>query len=47
MLEVKTKPQMRTLKKEKVICYLLNGKRDYEKERRIAQLLFDVLKSVE
>ena len=47
MLEVKTKPQMRTVKKEKVICYMLNGKRDFEKERRVAQLLDDVLRIVE
>ena len=47
MLEVKTKPQMRTVKKDKVICYLLNGKRDLEKEKKISALLYDVLKSVE
>ena len=46
-MEVKTKPQMRTVKKEKVICYMLNGKRDYEKERRVAQLLNDVLRTIE
>ena len=47
MMEVKTRPQMRTIKKEKVICYMLNGKRDYEKEKRVAQLLDDVLKTIE
>ena len=33
MLAVKTLPKMKTVKKEKVICYLLNGKRDYAKEK--------------
>ena len=47
MLEVKTKSQMRTIRKDKVICYLLNGKRDYEKEKRISKLLYDVLKTFE
>jgi len=47
MMLVTTKPQVRTIKKDKVICYLLNGKRDYEKEKKIQELLNDVLKSIE
>jgi len=47
MLVVNTKPAMRTIKKDKVICYLLNGKRDYEKEKKIEQLLNDVLRTIE
>ncbi len=47
MLAVKTMPKMKTVKKEKVICYLLNGKRDYAKEKKIEKLLSDVLKMIE
>ena len=47
MLAVNTKPSMRSVKKDKVICYLLNGKRDYEKEKKIEKLLNDVLRSIE
>ncbi len=47
MLAVKTKPMMRTIKKDKIICYLLNGKRDYEKEKKFEKLLNDVLKMIE
>lgn len=47
MLAVNTKPSMRTVKKDKVICYLLNGKRDYAKEKKIEQLLNDVLRTIE
>ena len=44
MLDVKTLPHVSTIKKDKVFCYLLNGKRDFEKEKKIAKLLEDVLK---
>ncbi|MCR4881092.1 MAG: hypothetical protein K6A44_03975 [bacterium] len=47
LLEVKTKAPMRSIKKDKVICFMLNGKRDFEKERQIQKLLSDVLKSIE
>ena len=47
MMLIKTRPQIRTIKKDKVICYMLNGKRDYEKEKRIQALLMDVLKTIE
>ena len=47
MMVVKTNPKLRTVKKEKVICYFLNGKRDYEKEKRIEALLNDVLRTIE
>ena len=47
MLAVKTMPKMKTVKKEKVICYLLNGRRDYKKEKKIEKLLNDVLKIIE
>ena len=47
MLAVNTQKTVRTVKKDKVICYLLNGKRDYEKEKKIAELLNDVLRTIE
>ena len=47
MMPVTTQPKVRTIKKNKVICYLLNGKRDYEKEKKIQELLNDVLKRIE
>ena len=46
MMPVTTKPKVRTIKKNKVICYLLNGKRDYEKEKKIQELLNDVLRRI-
>ena len=47
MLEATTRPPMKTLKKEKIIFYMLNAKRDIAKERKIQKLLSDVLKTIE
>lgn len=47
MLAVKTRPNMRTIKKEKIISHILNFKRDLEKEKKLQELLNDVLKMIE
>ena len=47
MLEATTRPPMRTLKKDRVILYMLNSKRNIAKEKKIQKLLTDVLKTIE
>ncbi len=33
-------------KQEKIICYLLNGKRDYQKERKMAKLFSEMINEI-